>query len=457
MATTTHTLAAPLPEAMQFEQLCLGAAIARADLCLAELLDLLRREDFHSEAHRLIYDGLAALNKREAAVDLFTVEDELRNGETLDRIGGAAYLVTLTECGLPVNFAYHAEKVQEATTRRNLIAAAQQVEAAARDHSLSLAEACERAEQAVYRARRTQGISEFTPVAELAMEATERACNPQTTARGVTTGFGKLDRLLFGWKAGELTLICGRPSMGKTQLMLSMAAAAAKSGSRSAIFSLEMPKEDLVDRLICSIGGIDATRHALGELSEAEQARFISVAGKVGQLPLFISDGLIDRPLGEIRAAARHYLRRLDLDMFWLDHIHRMPTTGENANQAYTEIAKGLKSAARETGKPWNVLAQLSRNVERRDNKRPMLSDLRESGTLEQEADKVIGLYRDGYYRRQEGEDETWPGETEVLVLKHRNGPVGVRKLWFNGPTGHFTDEAWHHEAPPERRSYADD
>lgn len=448
----------PLHDAVQFEMIVLGAVLANAPACLSDLFDLLNRSDFHLEGHRLIYDALGELVKNGSPVDFLTVEDQLERSGTLHRIGGASYIAELLHVGLPTNFRYHAEQITEAATRKALHQAGRDVQALSQDRSQTLSETCAAAEQVVFRARRTVATSEFVPVAELAMDAIDQVENPDPKQRGMTTGFGNLDRLLFGWKAGELTLLCGRPSMGKTQLMLSMAVGAAHAGARVAIFSCEMDERALTNRMICALGGIDATRHALGELNALERSRFATFASRVGQLPIYINDRLIDRPVSEIRASARHYLRRHQFDVFWLDHLHRLPAGGnENANQAYTEIAKSLKSAARETGKPWNVLAQLSRNVERREDKRPALADLRESGTLEQEADKVLALYRPGYYKRGEGEDEAWPGETEVLVLKHRNGPVGVRKLWFYGPTGQFSENAPHLEAPPERRSYPDD
>jgi replicative DNA helicase len=453
---------AGLPEALQFEASALTVALTDERGAL-DVVDLLRRDDFTAGDHKQVFCAVQELAGKGEPVNLVSVgawlEAHGMDGKAARTLAGDLAM----GYGIASELRYYVGEIHGAATRRNLIVASRQIEGLARDASRPVTEVCDEAERTVYGTRRVEARAEFVSAAHLAMDTLDSIIAQQTRGKlaGVTTGFRTLDRMLGGWEDGEFNVLAARPSMGKTALMLAMAYLGALEDNPQGIFSLEMPSEKLMRRLQFMVAGIDAQRAKDNALTNSDIDALSWAAGKIGKLPLYFSDTLIDRPIGEIRAAARQFLRRTDVSVIWLDHLHRIPVPkgAENANQAYSEIARSLKSAARETGKAWNVLAQLSRNVERREDKRPMLSDLRESGTIEAEADKVLGIYRAAYYQRKDddgefGSDEAWPSEAEILVLKSRDGAVGTRKLWFDGRCGSFSESATRHgdaDAPPAR------
>jgi len=438
----------------------LGAALI-SRTAVERVLEILEREDFYLEAHRKIFDVVAHLAARDNPVDTLTVPEELKRREQLEAVGGIAYVLTLAE-SVPTaaHVEYYARIVSEKSTLRKLIGAAGEITGMAYEQEQDVSDVVDAAERLVFavaQRRVNQGFASIRPVLLDAMERLETVRANDSRLTGVPTGFAVLDQMTAGFQAGDLIIVAGRPSMGKTSLCLAFATNVAELGKTPvAVFSLEMSKEQLAHRMICAEGKVDGMRLRTGFLrthgdeDESDWTRLGRAVGRLGEMPIFIDDAS-DITVLEMRAKCRRLKSEHGLGMIVIDYLQLISGHGknENRNQEISVIARSLKGMARELEVPVIALSQLSRNVERREDKRPMLSDLRESGSIEAEADIVMMLYRSRYYNRDDGDGtaepppgQEWLEESEIIVAKHRNGPVGTVRLGFLRRYARFEDLA---------------
>lgn len=441
------------PQSIEAEQAALGAALM-SRTAVERVLEILERDDFYLEAHRRIFDAIASLAERDLPSDVFTVPEELRRREHLEAVGGLAYINTLAD-SVPTaaHVEYYARRVQEKATLRKLIEAAADIIGMAHAEEEEVGDIVDAAEQRIFAVAQRRLRRAFVPIRPVLLETMERIellRASDTRLTGMPTGFARLDQMTSGLQGGDMIIVAGRPSMGKTSLALAFGIHAARLGGQPvALFSLEMSKEQLAHRMICSEARVDGMRLRTGYLRtdldgvESDIVKVARAVGRLGDLPIYIDDSP-DISVLEMRAKCRRLQSEHGLGMIVVDYLQLIRGHGrpENRNQEISLIARGLKSMARELNVPVVALSQLSRGVERREDKRPMLSDLRESGSIEAEADLVMMLYRSRYYGRdgdpsEAGEDTAPPPgqelvETAELILaKHRNGPVGTIHLGF--------------------------
>jgi replicative DNA helicase len=443
------------PQSLEAEQSTLGSML-QSRTAVEKAVDLLRPEDFYRDAHRNIFEAISDLVRRDEPVDSLTVHEELRRRGQLEHAGGVEYLAALIDTvPTPAHCEFYARIVQQKAVLRRLIDAAGQIAAWAFEEAEEVDTIVDQSERLIFGVAQRHLSQYFVPLRPLLFDAMERLdAVKQTHERvtGVPTGFTELDDRTSGLQPSDFIIIAGRPSMGKTALALCIAVNAAKHKRQPiAVFSLEMSKEQLVQRMICSEGRIDGIRLRTGYLDEGGAygesglVRFTRAIGLLGELPIFIDDST-DVTANEMRAKCRRLqAEQGPLGLVLIDYLQLIRGGGraENRNQEISEIARSLKSLARELKVPVVALSQLSRAVERREDKRPMLSDLRESGSIEAEADLVMMLYRSSYYERQEQASDggevsrpRTPGdeqveESELIIAKHRNGPTGLVKLAF--------------------------
>ncbi|MDH3205560.1 MAG: replicative DNA helicase [Gemmatimonadota bacterium] len=397
---------------------------------------------FYREANRRLYRSMVRLFERGDVIDVITVAEELKKTGELDSAGGFDYLGSLVDAvPTAANLEYHARIVRDKALLRRLVEQSTQIIRDVYDQGeRGVDEILDQAEARIFQVAESHKREGFVWIKEIlwaAFEHIERLQESDSGITGVPTGFADLDRMTTGLQKGDLVIVAARPSMGKTSMALNMAANAAISeGLPVAIFSLEMSSEQLVQRLLCAEGRIDAQKLRRGRLSQEEHQRLAAAAGHLNTAPIWIDDQPGANVL-EIRAKARRLQSELrsdgkDLRMVLIDYMQLMSGTArsESRVQEVSEISRGLKALARELDVPVVALSQLSRGPEQRTDKRPMLSDLRESGSIEQDADVVMFLYRPEYYAPAEKRDEL-EGKSELIVSKQRNGPTGVIELYF--------------------------
>ena len=429
MSTETHEA---LPHNLEAERAILGAILIRNEVfnLAAEVIDA---EDFYREAHRLVFDRMVDLDERRQAIDLVTLRDDLQRSEELDRVGGAAYIASLAD-GVPrsTNVEHYAQIVRDHSMLRKVIASADRISAEAwggGDPSLIL----DRAEQEIFAIAEGRLRGGFQKVGELTSEAIEsigRLEGSERTVSGVPTGFQDLDELTAGLQRGDLILLAGRPSMGKTALAINMATkiGSGKNPKTVGFFSLEMTKQQLFLRMLTAAAEVDAHRLRTGLLSEKDYEKLANGMEIVSELEVYIDDSATVGVL-EMRAKARRLKAEHRLEVLFIDYLQLMSGRGrfEGRQQEVASVSRALKGLAKELDIPVVALSQLSRAPEGRADKRPMLSDLRESGALEQDADVVMFMFREDMYDAT-AENE---GIAEVIIGKQRNGPTGMVKLAF--------------------------
>jgi replicative DNA helicase len=457
------------PQSLENEQGVLGSMmIARS--AIEKAREILRPEDFYRDAHRIIFDAICNLNDRSEPADLLTLAEELRRLNHLEQVGGTEYLATLIDAvPTAAHVEYYSRIVQEKGILRNLIEVGMKlVNMGYEPGEEEIASLVDRAEQEVFAIGRFKRQRYFVPLKEVLLEAMEMLEKREAAGlkvTGVPTGFAPLDIMTAGLQPGDFVVVAGRPSMGKTALCLNFAVNAARRSSVPVgIFSLEMSKEQLVQRMLCSEALVDSGRFRTGSLrrgvrgEESDLTKLVRAMGRLGELPLYVDDST-DISILEMRSKARRLQAEAGLGLVIVDYLQLARGSGnsENRNQEISLIARGLKSLARELGCPVVALSQLSRAVERRDDKRPLLSDLRESGSIEAEADLVMMLYRSSYYNRgnseNAGEDPAAPShaepeveDSEIVIAKHRNGPTGTVHLGFMRRYATFTELDQVHE-----------
>ncbi len=417
---------------MEAEQATLGSMMLDRD-ALLKALEFLQGEDFYHENHRKIFEAIAELFDSDRACDLVTLAEKMRQQNTLDRVGGGEYLAMLVN-SVPTaaNVEYYARIVEEKSVCRALIQACSTIIKEGYDTDIEAVELLDKAQHLILQLSQKKVRYDFVAIKEIineAFEKIEELYHRDDHVIGVPTGFSDLDVITTGFHPSDLVVIAARPGMGKTSFCLNIAQyAGTKKQIPVAIFSLEMSQEQIAQRLLCGEARIDAGRVRRGILSENDWKKLAEAAGRLADSVIFIDDSPSISVL-ELRAKARRLKYERNLGLVIVDYLQLMRghTRPENRQQEISEISRSLKAMARELQLPVMAVSQLSRAVEQRSPKRPQLSDLRESGAIEQDADVVMFIYRDDYYNS----DSKKKGVAELIVAKQRNGPVGTVELAF--------------------------
>ena len=435
------------PQSIEAEQSVLGAVLIDRD-AMIEIADFLKPEDFYRQAHARIYAVMLDLSERREPIDIVTVSESLERGGDLEAIGGRSYLGTLSNSTpTAVHAAQYARIVERKAVLRNLIGAAGKIAGIGYEDPAEISEAIDRAEAELFAVSERRVSAGFSPLKSLLHDAYDRLDYLHAhrgEISGVRSGFGDLDALTTGLQKSDLVILAARPSVGKTSFALNIAEHAAVRDKQSVgIFSLEMSKEQLVLRLLSSVSGIDSQRLRTGFLEELDFARIAPAMNALSEAPIYIDDTPNISTL-ELRTKARRLQAEVGLDLVIVDYLQLMQSsvTTKDANrvQEVAEISRGLKALARELKVPVLALSQLSRQPEMRESKEPRLSDLRESGSIEQDADLVMFLYRE---KERGSDDQQAEGEVVKLKLaKHRNGPTGEIDLWFKKAQTRFVNYA---------------
>jgi replicative DNA helicase len=434
MADTIATAERTLPHNLEAERSVLGAILVHNDAfnTAAQVID---GRDFYRDAHRRIFDRMVALSERGEAIDFITLKEELSRGGDLEEVGGPAYVASLVD-GVPraTNVEYYARIVKEKATLRNLIYAANKILTNAYEGDQESDLILDDAESSIFAVADDRLKAGFVPMRELVNESfpkIEQLFEHKRLVTGVPTGFVDLDEMTRGLQGGDLVIIAARPSMGKTSLVLNIAQHVAVQADHTVgFFSLEMSKESLFIRLLTSEAQIDSHRLMSGHIADRDYSRISHALEKLSSMRLFIDDTANIGVL-EMRAKSRRLQAEHGLSLIVVDYIQLMNARGryENRTLELASISRSLKGLAKELDVPIVVLSQLSRAPESRSDHRPQLSDLRESGALEQDADVVVLIYRDDAYNRDPNNPDA--GTAELIVAKQRNGPTGIVRLAF--------------------------
>ena len=430
------------PQNIEAEQAVLGAMLIKKE-AIAEVQEILQPDDFYREAHRIVYEAMVQLQNNDEAVDLVTLTEQLRKSEQLDKIGGLAFITQLANAvPTAANVVYHAKIVKEKAELRSLINAATAIASAAYEDNTDVENIMDDAEKKILAVANRQNGGAFESMKSIVMRTFERInvlYESKGGLTGISSGFKDLDKLTAGLQKSDLILVAARPSMGKTAFTLNIASYVGTHGGKVAFFSLEMSKEQLMQRMLCAEGGIDATKLRTGQLDTPEWNKLVHVADTLSRAPIYIDD-TAGITVMELRSKARRLKAEHGLDLIIIDYLQLMQgrpsKNGDNRQQEISEISRSLKALARELDVPVIALSQLSRSVESRQIKKPMLSDLRESGSLEQDADIVMFLYREDYYDK----DTENKNITDIIVANHRNGPVDTISLFFQKEYTKFRD-----------------
>ena len=427
------------PHSREAEESVIGAVLLSIDAA-NEVMDRLDADDFYIPAHQAIFEGMRSLYDANQAIDAVTLSEELRRKGELEKVGGVAYLTRLVDV-VPVtsNVMYYAAIVEENARRRDLIRAGGTVTSVAFDLDQEIHEVMDRAEQTVLgvaEKRASQTLLEVGPLFSAVLEQIEAMEAAGSEITGLPTGFRDLDKKLAGLQNANLIILAARPAMGKSALMLNIATNAASQGKPVALFSLEMSKEELVQRILASVGRVDSTKLRAGQLGPLWQ-RVVDAASRMYKAPIYIDESPMVT-VTDIRAKCRRLKRKTGLSLVIIDYLQLMQGSNrENRQQEIAEISRNLKNLARELDVPVIGLSQLNRSLEAREDKRPRLSDLRESGSLEQDADVVMFIYRHEYYHPEDQENK---GLAEVIVAKHRAGATGTVRMTFLPEFTRFAD-----------------
>jgi len=433
----------PLPHSADAERAILGAVILDNNL-VNQAIELLRPDDFYGRAHQLVFRAMIALSERGSEINPILLGEELRREGWLEQTGGVAFISELTY-GLPhfTNLAHYAKVVRDKSLLRQLVRVANKVTSEALEEEDEANIILDHAEQMIFALadeRTRQGFTHIKPVAEDVLEKVQEMSGRNVMITGLTTGFTDLDRITSGLQPSDLIIVAARPSMGKTSLCLTLAQnAAIKTDAVVGIFSLEMSKESLVMRMLCSEGKVDAHRFRSGFLNRDDWGRLAGALGQLAEAHIFIDDTPGISVL-EMRAKARRLAaEQKRLDLIIVDYLQLMSGSSrrvESRQQEVSQISRELKGLAKELNVPLVALSQLSRAPEARSDHKPQLSDLRESGSIEQDADVVAFIYREEQYNRTEEN----AGLAEIIVAKQRNGPTGTIKLVFHKEFTRFDD-----------------
>jgi len=431
-----HTSGNIPPQNLDAEQAVLGTILLQ-DKSILKIAEILSPEDFYRDAHKTIYRAMLDLFERREPHDLITIANILTDRNKLDEVGGAAYLAQLTDV-IPFSgsLVHHAEIIRKKSVLRQLIRTTSEVAARCYDTQDDIDALVDEAEKTIFEIAQSKKKQGFQPMSDIVPKAFDRITklfDRQEHITGVATGYEQLDRMTAGLQPADLIILAGRPSMGKTALAMNMVQhAAIIEKIPVAVFSLEMSMEQLALRMLCSIGRIDSQRIRTGRLLEKDWPDLTRATGILAEAPIHIDDTAGITVL-EMRAKARRLKSEHDLGMVVVDYLQLMQGRGrtENRTQEISDISRSLKAMAKELDVPVVALSQLNRGLESRTDKRPQLSDLRESGAIEQDADVIGFIYRDEVYNK--AEDNPNRGLAEIIIGKQRNGPTGTVKLTFLG------------------------
>ena len=430
------------PQNIEAEQSGLGAMLIDKE-ALAKATEILSAADFYREAHRVIFSAMLEIYNKNEAVDMITVTDILRRDNKLEDVGGIAYITSLANVVLTAaNVKYHAEIVAEKSVLRQLVKVSTEIAAMGYEANDEVGVLLDTAESRILEISNRKKRADFTPISAVLMDSVqniEKLLNNKGGLTGIPTGFNDLDKLTSGLHPSDFIILAARPSMGKTALALNIVQNVALRAHKRvggdprsvAFFSLEMSKEQLVNRMLCAEANIDSQRLRIGEMKEDDWTHLWDACDVMSKAKIYIDD-TAGITVMDMRSRARRLKAEHGLDLIVVDYLQLMQGSGKrntsgDRQQEVSEISRSLKALAREMDVPVLALSQLSRGVEARQVKRPMLSDLRESGSLEQDAEIVAFLYREDYYN-----PETENKHTELIIAKHRNGPVDTVNLFFH-------------------------
>jgi len=431
------------PQHLEAEQSVLGGMLLQND-SIHRVIELLCPEDFYRDAHKKIYQAIIELYQKNEPADLVTVTNILKKNGFLEDVGGATYLSELVDrVPTAANIASYGKIIREKAIVRHLISGASDIIAKGYDDQNDVDEYLDSAEKIIFEIAQRRIHQGFFPLKDIvrdSFKAIEQLYEKKELITGVPTGYRDLDRITAGLQKSELIVIAGRPSMGKTALALNIVEhAAIEAGIVCAVFSLEMSKEQLVQRMLCSRAEVDASKLRGGFLAESDWPKLTRAAGLLSEASIFIDDSPALNVL-EVRAKARRLQREHGLGLIVVDYLQLMRAIGrtESREREISEISRSLKALAKEIVVPVIALSQLNRGVEARQDKRPQLADLRESGAIEQDADVIAFIYRDEMYHP----DSADAGKAEIIIGKQRNGPTGRVMLTFRNHITRFDDLA---------------
>lgn len=423
------------PQNIEAERGLLGSLLIDKE-AIIKIADTVSADDFYVDSHAVIFSAIIDLYESRQPIDLLTLSNKLENVGELERIGGSSYLTELIDTvPTAAHVVHYGGIVSHKATLRRLIKAATKITEFGYDESVALDGLLDRAEQTLFEVSQKNLKQNFVPISSVLADSFDRLDDlhrDKGALRGIPTGLKGIDKILAGLQRSDLLILAARPSMGKTTLAMNIAQnVAVQSGIPVGVFSLEMSKEQLIDRMLATESGVDSWKLRTGALEDKDFPMINEAMAALSEAPLYIDDSA-GTNIMEMRTKARRLQTEHDLGLIVVDYlqlIHGRGGSSDNRVQEVSEISRGLKSLARELNVPVIALSQLSRSVESRTPPIPQLSDLRESGSIEQDADVVMFIYRDEYYNR-ENTDE--PGIARVLVKKHRNGPVGECQLVFH-------------------------
>ncbi|GAB9259433.1 MULTISPECIES: replicative DNA helicase [Ligilactobacillus] len=446
------------PQNIEAEQAVLGAVFLSPD-ALADAMEFVEAKDFYRRAHQLLFQAMIDLNDDGEAIDVLTVNNRLEMNNQLDDVGGVAYIAELaSSVPTAANVGYYAKLVAEKAVLRRVIAAATNIITQAKEQDEPVADILESAERQIMEVaeNRTQsGFKEISKVLTDSLDEIDKLSQQDEDITGLATGYKDFDHMTAGLQPDNLIILAARPAVGKTAFALNIAQNIGTSTDKTiALFSLEMSAESLVNRMLCAEGSISANHLRTGQLDEQEWANLIVAVGALSKTSIYIDDtpGI---KMSEIRAKSRRLAKEKgDLGLIVIDYLQLIEGSNkESRQQEVSEISRQLKKLSKELSVPIIALSQLSRGVEQRQDKRPVLSDIRESGSIEQDADIVAFLYRDDYYERADGDDDDTDndgqpenqdvGEVELIIEKNRAGARGTVKLLFIKSYNKFANIAY--------------
>lgn len=442
MAALEDNLRKVPPQNLEAEASVLGGILLENE-AINRVLELLTAEDFYRESHRKVFRAMIELSDRNEPADLITLSELLKARGDIDAVGGTAYLASLADLvPTAANIAYYARIVREKAILRHLIHAATDIATRGFEEQGNVDEFLDAAEKVIFDISEKKIKSSFVMVGEMikdTLKTVEKLYERKEMVTGVPTGFKDLDKLTAGLQPSDLIVVAGRPSMGKTAFCLNIATHAAFAGVGVAIFSLEMAREQLVLRMLCSEARVDNSKVRAGYLGERDFPKLATAAGRLHEAPIYIDDTPAISVL-ELRAKARRLVkdRGRKVGLVVVDYLQLMRGMGTapNREQEISEISRSLKALSKELRVPVIAISQLNRRVEERGDKRPMMADLRESGAIEQDADVIAFIYRDEVYNSK-SEDR---GRAEVIIAKQRNGPIDTVRLAFLNEYTRFED-----------------
>jgi len=430
------------PQNIEAEASLIGSILIEKD-AIIKIADIVSPDDFYVDRNGLIFAAIMDLYEQRQPIDIVSLANKLREAGELDRIGGSAYIAELTSAvPTAAHVVHYAGIVSHKATLRRLIAAASAISGYGYDEQTALDQLLDKAEQTIFEVSQKNLKQNFIPVSSVLSETFERLNELHSNAgklRGVPTGFKDLDNMLAGLQNSDLIILAARPSMGKTTLVMNLAHhIAAKEGIPVGFFSLEVSKEQLIDQLLAIESGVDSWKLRTGALDDDDFPRLNEAMAQLSEAPLYIDDSAMTNVM-EMRTKARRLQSEHGLGMVIIDYLQLISGgagSREGRQQEVSEISRGLKGLARELNVPVIALSQLSRAVESRTPPIPQLADLRDSGSIEQDADVVMFIYREAYYNKQTDRENI----TDILIKKHRNGPIGDVELYFHPEQRRFTN-----------------